>query len=72
MPYLFWKEFYLPRFEFLQEITNHLPFKIGVREVKLKWESFYKGVLLQGLWIGARVEASELVCEGIRVRACYS
>ena len=27
---------YLPWFEFLQEITNHLPFKIGVREVKLR------------------------------------
>lgn len=30
---------HVPRFEFLLEISNHLPFKIGVREVKLKWES---------------------------------
>ena len=61
MPYLFWKVFYLPRFEFLQDITNHLPFNIRVREVKSKCESFYKGVLIQGIWIGVRVEASELV-----------
>lgn len=58
---------YFPEFEFLLELTNHLPFRNGVREVKLKWEILYKGILLQGLWIGE----TNLVCEGIPVRECY-